>query len=93
VTEKIFDCFAAGTIPIYWGASNVEDYIPKDCFIDRRNFAGMEELYAFLKVMDKETYEGYLTRIRTFLNSDAAKKFTQHQLEEDFYRAVINSSI
>lgn len=24
ITEKIFDCFSAGTIPIYWGADNIE---------------------------------------------------------------------
>ena len=30
ITEKIFDCFAAGFVPIYWGASNIEKYIPKN---------------------------------------------------------------
>src|SRR3989344_5204980 len=38
ITEKIFDAFAAGCIPIYWGASNVTEYIPEGCFIDRRKF-------------------------------------------------------
>lgn len=37
ITEKIFDCFFPGVIPIYWGAENVTDYIPQDTFIDRRN--------------------------------------------------------
>jgi hypothetical protein len=88
ITEKIFDCFAAGTIPIYWGASNVDEYIPKDCFIDRNAFNSMEELYAFMKAMPKEEYEGYLARIRDFLVSDAAKKFSFDQLARDFYQAI-----
>ena len=25
-TEKILDCFACGTIPIYWGCPNIGDY-------------------------------------------------------------------
>jgi alpha(1,3/1,4) fucosyltransferase len=90
VTEKIFDCFAAGSVPVYWGASNVEEYIPKNCFIDRRAFASMEELYAFLKGMKKEEYEAYIANIRVFLNSDATQKFTQHQLDQDFSQAVLN---
>jgi hypothetical protein len=90
ITEKIFDCFAAGTIPIYWGASNIEEYIPKDCFIDRNAFSSMEELYAFMKGISKEDYEGYLTRIRSFLASEAAKKFSLDQLAESFYRAVMD---
>ena len=36
ITEKIFDCFFAGCIPLYRGASNISDYIPSSCYIDRR---------------------------------------------------------
>jgi alpha(1,3/1,4) fucosyltransferase len=88
VTEKIFDCFAAGTVPIYWGASNVEEFIPLDCFIDRRDFSSMQQLHLFMKSMSKQTYEGYLDRIKGFLESDAAKKFTSTHLAESFYQAV-----
>ena len=34
ITEKIFDCFFAGCVPIYWGgAPNVTDHIPANTFI------------------------------------------------------------
>lgn len=88
ITEKIFDCFAAGNVPVYWGASNVTDYIPKDCFIDRRDFESLDELYLFLKSMPKATYEGYLTRIREFLASDAAHLFSEEKFEEIFQEAL-----
>jgi hypothetical protein len=88
ITEKIFDCFAAGTIPIYWGASNVEEYIPKDCYIDRTAFSSLEDLYHFMKGMSKEEYNGYLSRIGAFLISDGAKRFMFEQLAEDFYHSV-----
>jgi alpha(1,3/1,4) fucosyltransferase len=88
ITEKIFDCFAAGVIPIYWGAPNVETYIPKECFIDRRDFENMEELYHFLKAMDKREYEGYLQRIRTFLASEQAQLFSKKHFEEIFFHCV-----
>jgi hypothetical protein len=32
-TEKIADCFLAGTVPIYWGAPNIKDYFPVDAMI------------------------------------------------------------
>lgn len=88
VTEKIFDCFTAGSIPVYWGASNIDWYVPKDCFIDRREFSNLEELHLFMKSMTKETYEGYLARIKAFLQSDQAKKFSFDHLADDFYQAV-----
>lgn len=29
-TEKVVDCFATGTIPIYWGAESISDYFIED---------------------------------------------------------------
>jgi hypothetical protein len=88
ITEKIFDCFAAGNVPIYWGASNIEKYIPKNCFIDRREFPSLEELYAYIKNMPKEEYEAYLDNIRAYLNSDAAKLFSLETFAKIFSEAV-----
>jgi hypothetical protein len=88
ITEKIFDCFAAGNVPVYWGASNIDRYIPQDCYIDRRNFSSLEELHVFLKNMNKEEYEGYLTRIQTFLKSEQAQLFSWEHFAEVFCRAV-----
>ncbi|MBS0604257.1 MAG: hypothetical protein JSS60_04375 [Verrucomicrobia bacterium] len=89
ISEKIFDCFAAGTIPVYWGASNIQNFIPKDCFIDYRDFENMKALHLFMRSMSKSEYEGYLTRSKTFLQSAEAKKFTYDNLVEDFYEAVV----
>lgn len=84
VTEKIFDCFGAGVVPVYWGASNITDYVPADCFIDRRLFKNEEELYRFLKAMTQEEYEGYIHRIRLFLKSDMAQRFTAEYFLQDY---------
>ena len=32
-TEKIADCFLAGTVPIYWGAPNINNYFPAEAMI------------------------------------------------------------
>jgi hypothetical protein len=88
VTEKIFDCFAAANVPVYWGADNIEEYVPKDCFIDRRHFASLEELHTFLKAMSKEEYEGYITRIQAFLSSDKAQLYSQEHYEKVLAQAL-----
>ena len=88
VTEKIFDCFAAGIVPIYLGAPNIEKYVPKTCFIDRRDFASMEDLYTFMKAMTKEQYNEYLRNIRAFLSSDKAHLFSREHFDQIFFDAV-----
>ncbi|HSW87011.1 MAG TPA: glycosyltransferase family 10 [Rhabdochlamydiaceae bacterium] len=92
ISEKIFDSFAAGNIPIYLGATNIEEYIPKHCFIDRRDFSSYEELYDFMKHMSKKEYEAYLKNIEHFLRSDAAQLFSRKNFIRTFQEAVSSNS-
>ena len=70
ITEKIFDCFFAGCVPIYQGADNITDYIPKGTFIDRKVFQDMDELTDFLKRMDEEEYRQYTEQAQEYLHSE-----------------------
>jgi hypothetical protein len=76
ITEKIFDCFQAGVVPIYWGAPNVERFIPKECFIAREDFANEAALYKFMKTLSEERHSEYIRNIQHFLEGDQAKLFT-----------------
>jgi len=76
ITEKIFDSFVAGCVPVYWGAENVSRYIPENCYIARERFASHDDLYNFLKNMPEATYNEYLENIRNFFSSDAALVFS-----------------
>lgn len=69
ITEKIFDAFVAGNVPIYWGASDIEEYIPKECFIDRRDFDNHNQLYNLIKNMSEEKYLAYQYSIKDFLEN------------------------
>ena len=75
ISEKIFDCFFSNTIPIYVGADNVLDYIPKNAFIDFRDFECIGDLYLYIENMNEETFNGYLKNFKSYLNSEKAKLF------------------
>jgi len=89
ITEKIFDCFFAGCVPIYWGAPNITDHIPANTFIDKRNFKTYEELYCYLKNMSDKEYMGYLDAIKSFIKSDKIYPFSA----ECFAETIINEII
>lgn len=76
ITEKIFDCFFAGCVPVYLGAPNVTEYIPANTFIDARRFADYEEMHRYIGSIDESEYNTYLSNIKQFLYSDAFQKFT-----------------
>jgi alpha(1,3/1,4) fucosyltransferase len=76
ITEKIFDCFLGGCVPVYLGADNITDYVPPTCFIDRRRFSSDQEMYDFIKNMDEKTYQSYMEAITDYLKSEQLKLFT-----------------
>ncbi len=85
ISEKLFDCFYAGCVPVYLGAPNVTDYVPAAAFIDKRNFS-YEELYRFLSKMTESEYNGYLRAAEEFLRSPAMRPFTPEGYVEIFTR-------
>jgi hypothetical protein len=89
ITEKIFDCFFAFCVPIYWGAPNVTDFIPANTFIDKRSFKTYEELYSYMKNMSEAEYKGYLDNIQRFLQGEQIKAFSA----EEFVKTIIKNIV
>lgn len=90
ITEKIFDCLFAGTIPVYWGAGNIKKYIPENCFIDRVKFKNNLELYEFLIHKTDEEILTYQKNIDFFLNSEKFKPFSNECFVETITKNILN---
>ena len=86
ITEKIFDCFFAGCVPIYWGDANVRKAIPNECFIDFREFSSYADLYQYLKSITPNQFDDYQQAIKAFLQSDQFSPFTS----QNFASIVVN---
>lgn len=64
-TEKITDCFATGTIPVYWGNPNIGEFFNEDGIIKLDNNFKIEDLsfdlyHSKIEIV-KENYEKVLT--------------------------------
>ncbi|ADN09545.1 glycosyltransferase family 10 domain-containing protein [Sulfurimonas autotrophica] len=88
ITEKIFDCFFAGCVPVYWGANNITEHIPEECFIDKRKYDTYEKLYDFIYNMSDEEYLKYLNNIEFYLNSEKSYQYSS----EFFAETIIDAT-
>ncbi|GEM_PF-707748 len=52
-TEKLIDCFATGTVPIYWGCPNIDEFFDDQGII---SFSTLEELTIILQSLGPEDY-------------------------------------
>jgi hypothetical protein len=88
ITEKIFDCFFAGTVPVYWGAPEITEVIPPECFIDMRAFEGYPQLREFLRTRTPEDLRRYREAAREFLRSPQYRQFSREAFTRIFAECV-----
>ncbi|GBF33422.1 alpha (1,3)-fucosyltransferase [Desulfocucumis palustris] len=89
ITEKIFDSMFAGCIPVYWGADNISDYIPGECYIDKTQYSNYEELYNYIKNIGADEYQRRLQHIENYLNSPQIEVYTN----DYFARTIIDTIV
>ncbi len=89
VTEKDTDSFPGSCVPVHWEAPNVTDFIPKDCFIDFRDYANWPALDARLRSMSDAEYLGYIDRIEAFLRGPASDRFRAETLMDTLIGRIV----
>jgi hypothetical protein len=75
ITEKIFDSLFCGTIPIYLGASNIEEYIPSNCFIDMRSFENFAQLERHLTTLSEKDFVALQRAGQEFIHGERMKQW------------------
>ncbi len=74
ITEKIFDCFYAGCVPVYWGGKDIEKFIPPETYINRTHFKSNEDLFSYLKDVSNHELNEKRFHAKNFLLSEGMRK-------------------
>lgn len=90
VTEKIMDSLLSGCVPVYWGADNVTDLIPEECFIDRREFSDTAKVHRYLLSMKEAQYGRYQEAIQNYLDSKLAQQFSAEHFSYVVGSGIVN---
>lgn len=85
----MFFALAAGTVPVYPGAPNVTDYVPKDCFVDYRDYPSLDDLVVRMKQMTQSgEWETCRERGWEFLKSPMFEPFSLDRFAETTLQAL-----
>lgn len=90
ITEKIFDAFFAGCVPVYWGPDNIADYVDQDCFINRTQFSSNEELFDYISTINDDELLKIQENILRYLRSNKAKQFSDKYFAKRIVEVILN---
>jgi len=89
LTEKIFDCFTSGCIPIYIGSTHGTTLVPEGCYIDGDQFNSPAEMLHFLQTIDAISHARYQAEIRRFLAGPDSVRFTNAHFCQSLVNAIM----
>lgn len=84
ITEKVFDCLRAGTVPVYWGAPDIGDELDEAAFVDRRRFRATEDLVAYLRNMNERDWQQMREAGQKYISGPRFERY----LPEAFFVAI-----
>ena len=88
VTEKIIDCLVAGTIPIYIGAPDIDDFVPPEAFVDMRKFKSWTDLDDYINAITEQQAVEMINASREFLNSEQGARHTFEAYAETVFEMI-----
>ena len=83
VTEKIFDCLYAGTVPVYLGAQDISTLIPPEAYVDMRDFGSdnYRAMWDGIRGMSDDEWER---------KREAGRQFIRTTGRSLYHRSLIN---
>lgn len=90
-TEKIFEGFAAATIPIYWGSKRIAEEFNPDSFVNCHDFNNFDEVVAKVREIN-ENDELFLKMVKApmFKEDSLAAKYLKEECLENFLVDIFN---
>lgn len=88
VTEKIMDAVMAGTVPVYDGAPDIEEWVPRDVFVDASDLTGADELARRLAGIGEAEWKWKVEAGRRWLESLGGKKVFAAEIAAEMLGAV-----
>lgn len=86
ISEKIFDAFLSGSVPVYLGNQRIEEWVPPASFVDARGFPP-RQIGNFLKGISQEKWNDMREAGDKFMSNAAQKYFGAAQ----YANAVISA--
>lgn len=92
-TEKLIEAIHAGCVPVYLGAPDVCSIVPKECFLDIRNYSSIETLKKTMLGMSLSECEDMVIRGQNWLTrTTAGLSFSREAFADRFISNCVRTS-
>ena len=88
ISERVWDALWGDSVPVYLGHTRLDQFIPRECYVDARHFKEPKEMLDWLCRTSESGWAQYHQAGREFIHSSAVKKFLPEAFAERFLRQI-----
>jgi hypothetical protein len=92
ISERIWDALWGDTVPVYIGNKHIDEFVPRQCFVDATQFDNPKDMLEWLAHSSEDTWSKYREAGRKFIRSAAVDKFLPESFAKTFLDQVITIS-
>lgn len=89
ISERVWDALWGDAVPVYRGHHHIGNYIPKDCYIDARQFMRPKDLLDYLLGMSEAEWARYHDAGQDFVRSEAIEPFLPDAAASDLLTPIL----
>jgi hypothetical protein len=89
LTEKIFDCYTSGCVPVYLGTRHAQAPVPRESYVDGEALLDPADLLAALRAIDDTRWLAMQRAGRDFLASHEAKRYSNAHWCETLVAGIV----
>jgi len=89
ISERVWDALWGDTVPVYLGHTALDQFIPRECYIDATQFEDPKEMLDSLCRAPKEMWLKYHEAGREFIYSEAVARFLPEAFAKEFVDRVL----
>ena len=89
ISERVWDALWGDTVPVYLGHTGLDQFIPRECYIDAAQFDDPNEMLDWLCRASKGMWLKYHEAGREFIYSGAVDKFLPEAFAKEFVDRVV----
>jgi len=91
LTERVFNTFKSKTVLVYYGATNVQELLPNEIFVDVRKFPDVETLGDYLIVLSKDK-KRYIEMVEEAYKWNLTTTLGDMRYQEEVYQKAIREN-
>lgn len=90
ISERVWDALWGDSVPVYLGHTGLDQFIPRECYIDAAQFESPTEMLDWLCHVPREAWSKYRGAGREFIYGDAVERFLPDAFAKEFVDRVLD---